>query len=139
VRQMRRVLARGGRVLISVPSPTEFFDKLETALARHHPPASGFVRQVFSLHDPETLRAMLWDAGFSEVVVRIDAKTLDLPPARDFVWQYIHCTPLAALIAADERVMRSLEQEMETAWQPWVHGNHMRYEQGMLVVTARRT
>ena len=32
--------------------------------------------------------------------VRTYAKDLRLPAARDFLWQYVHCTPLTAILAS---------------------------------------
>ena len=53
LREVRRVLVRGGRLILNVPGPTpRLFSILGEALARHiGAEASGFVNQVFSLHD----------------------------------------------------------------------------------------
>jgi len=69
VREMRRVLAPGGRALISVPGPMPApFEILTQALARDiDPKAAGFARTVFSLHDAGELERMLHDAGFARV------------------------------------------------------------------------
>jgi SAM-dependent methyltransferase len=137
LREIRRVLAPGGRVLVSVPTPTRFFDGLETALARNVPAAAGFVRMVFSLDDPAQVKALFRNAGFTNVAVRAETKRLDLPSPREFLWQYIHCTPLAGLIPeGDEHVRAALERDIAAAWQPWVVDGGMRYDQGMLVASA---
>ena len=137
LREMRRVLSPGGRVLLSVPTPTAFFDGLETVLSRHVPAASGFVQMVFSLNDPAELDALVRGAGFADITVRLNTKVLDLPSPRDFMWQYIHCTPLASMVASAERdVAAAMERDIEVVWQPWRRNGGLRYEQGMIVATA---
>jgi SAM-dependent methyltransferase len=97
LREMYRVLIPGGRVVISVTGPTpEPFSIFADALGRHiNPRISPFVHLVFSLDDPEALRALLDDAGFSEVSVHTFTPKLQLPPPADFMWQYIYSTPMS--------------------------------------------
>jgi len=54
LREIRRVLAPGGRLLLNVPGPTPpIFAILEEALANHlGPEPAAFVQAVFSLHEP---------------------------------------------------------------------------------------
>ena len=139
LREIHRVAATGGRVLASVPTPTEFFGVLEAASARRIPGAAEFVRAVFSLNDPSELEQLFRGAGFRDVTVRQYARTLRLPGARDFLWQYVQSTPLAAQLAeADHTLLESLEREVVEGWQPWTTDDGMSYDQGMIVVTARR-
>ena len=56
LREMRRVMAPGGRVLVTTPPPNAFFDVLDRAMTRHVGSEAGaFVRMVFSLDDPAIL------------------------------------------------------------------------------------
>jgi len=137
--EIRRVLVPGGRACVSVPTPTRFFDAFEQALQRRIPAAAPFVRMVFSMHDERELERRFTGAGFSRVTVRAYTKALHLPPPAEFLQEYIGCTPLAGLVAevnADARA--ALEREVVGAWQPWVGGGGITYEQGMLVATLRR-
>jgi ubiquinone/menaquinone biosynthesis C-methylase UbiE len=140
VREMRRVLTAEGRALVSVPPPNAFFEVLDAALARHvGQEAAGFVRMVFSLGAPARLERLFRDAGFQDVTVRTYGKPLRLPAARDFLWQYVHCTPLTGMLSKlDSSRIAALEEEVVGAWQPWSDASGMEYEQRMNVVKARK-
>ena len=139
LREMHRVAAKNGRVLASVPTPTEFWDVLDAASARRIPGAAEFVRAVFSLNDPAEVERLFRGAGFQQATVRLYTKTMRLPAPRDFLWQYVQCTPLAAQLAeADHALLESLERDVVEGWRPWTTNGGMTYEQGMIVATARR-
>lgn len=139
LREMRRVLVPGGRALLNVPQPTPFFDVLDDALTRHVGEAAGaFVRAVFSLNEAD-LEGLCRDAEFSDVVVRIETKTLRLPPAKEFLWQYVHSTPLTGLVAElDDARLRAIEGDVVDGWRPWSRDDGMAYEQGVIVASVVR-
>ena len=92
---------------------------------------------VFVLDQPATVEQLFQDARFRDVAVRMERKSLRLPPARDFLWQYVHCTPLTGLLSEmDNNQTAALESDVVRGWQPWSHDGGMRYEQGMIVATA---
>jgi ubiquinone/menaquinone biosynthesis C-methylase UbiE len=135
VREMRRVLIPGGRVVLNLPGPTPRpLAVLEQALRRHlGPEAGGFVATVFSLHDSEEVGELLAAAGFTEVRVRSERKTLRVPPPEDFLWQYVYSTPIAdaaSKLSADQRV--ELQQEFVTGSEPFA-------EDGALVLDVDMT
>ena len=85
------------------------------------PEAAGFVRLVFSLHDPGELQNLISGAGFHDVAVWRDSMTLRLPPPEEFLWQYVHSTPLADAVAqVDEERRVALERDVVVEWQPFV-------------------
>ena len=139
IREMRRVLVPGGRVFASMPPPSAFFDVLDAALTRHvGSEAGGFVRMVFSLQDPASIDRLFREGGFDDVTVRTRARTLRLPAARDFLWQYVHCTPLSAmLLKVDVARLAALEAEVVARWQRWSHDGGIACEQEMHVAEAR--
>lgn len=140
LREMRRVLAPGGRVLVTTPPPNAFFDALDEAMTRHvGSDAGAFVRMVFSLNDPAIIERLFRDARFADVNVRTYAKDLRLPEAREFLWQYVHCTPLTGMLASfDTDRIAALERDVVGRWARWSDADGMKYEQGMIVSTARR-
>jgi ubiquinone/menaquinone biosynthesis C-methylase UbiE len=140
LREMHRVLVPGGRVYISTPIPNAFMDLFDRAIARHvSEEASAFVHAVFSLNDPAKLQSLLADAGFVDATARAHPMTLNLPSARDFMWQYIVCTPLMALLPQSGNARtKALEADVVAGWQPWVSGEGMRHEQSTLISSARR-
>lgn len=138
--EMRRVLAPGGRVFVSTPPPNAFFDVLDEAMTRHVGSEAGaFVRMVFSLDDATIIERLFRDAGFTGVIVRTDAKALRLPEAREFLWQYVRCTPLTGMLAkVDDARIAALEREVVDRWAQWSDADGMKYEQRMNVCHARK-
>jgi len=139
LREMHRVLVPGGRALISSPGPTPApFEILSQALARGiSPEAAGFARRVFSLHDAGELEGLLRDAGFARVAARSAPKALRVSSPREFLWQYIHSTPLGpALNGAAEAKRAALERDVVARWQPFAVDGGMRLEVGMTIATG---
>ena len=138
--EMRRVLAPGGRLILNVPGPTpQLFEFMRGALARHiGAEAAGFVNHVFSLHDTAELQNLINGAGFRDVSVQADTKSLRLPAPEEFLWQYVHSTPLASAVAQvnDER-RGSLERDVASKWQEFVKDRTLVLQVRMVVATAR--
>ena len=142
LREMHRVLAPGGRVAIATVGPTPLlFAILEQALARHvSPEVAGFMRAVFSLYDPEQIQALATGAGFDDIEVRSNVLTVTLPPPAEFLWQYVHSTPLVAAIALlDDARLAALEQDVVAGWQSFVKGGRLVLEAHAVLTARRRT
>jgi ubiquinone/menaquinone biosynthesis C-methylase UbiE len=140
LREMRRVLVPGGRLAIATVGPTPpLFAILEQALARYvKPEAAGFMAAVFSLHDPDELEQLASGAGFRDVEVRSQLLSIALPGPRDFLWQYVYSTPLAAAVAEiDEEARATLERDVVADWQPFVEGGAMVFDGNVVLTTAR--
>lgn len=141
LQEMRRVLVPGGRMFLNLPGPAgSLFAILADAMERHiSPEAAGFVRQVFSLNDTSKLQRLTSDAGFRDVAVDANTKILHLPPAEEFLWQYVHSTPLAGVMAqAGEEERAALERDVVAECQDFEEDGTMTYQQDIVVVTARK-
>lgn len=141
LREMRRVLKTGGRVLVNVPGPKPpLFAILTDALSRHlSPQAAAFGDRVFSMHDVDELKELMRSAGFRNVEVEARPKPLRLPAPADFLWQYIYSTPLAEAAAeAGEARRAALERDVCTQWQEFAVDGSIHLEVGMTTATARK-
>ncbi len=137
--EVRRVLAPGGRLALNLPGPTPAaFDALAAALAQHvAPELGGFVRAVFSFYDEEELRGLLLGAGFERVSTTAATRTLTLAPPAEFLWQYVHSTPLVAgLAAASEEQRAAVERDVVAAWQPLTRAGTLVVEVGVTQALA---
>ncbi len=141
LREMRRVLVPGGRLLANVPGPTPPpLEAMAEALARHvSPESASFVHAVFSLHDADEIRSLAADAGFNDAEVRAEPVALRLPPPADFLWQYIHSTPMAAVVAqVEEQRREALERDFSERCRDLVEDNALVGAVRMTTLTARR-
>jgi ubiquinone/menaquinone biosynthesis C-methylase UbiE len=141
LQEMRRVLVHGGRLALNVPgSAGEMFASLAKAMEHQiSADAAAFVRQIFSLHNSAELQQLVTEAGFDDTDVLEDSMTLPLPPAREFLWQYVQSTPLAAMMAqTDEKTRGELEREVLSNWQNFEEAGVMRHQQRVLTAIARK-
>jgi ubiquinone/menaquinone biosynthesis C-methylase UbiE len=141
LREMRRVLAPGGRLAIATVGPTPpLFAILEQALARYvKPEVAAFIRVVFSLYEPQELEKLTRGAGFRDVEVRSKALTLTLPGPAEFLWQYVHSTPLAAAVAQIDDVGRAaLERDVVAGWPSFVKDGNLVDDVNVVLTTARK-
>jgi SAM-dependent methyltransferase len=141
LREIWRVLVRGGRLILNVPGPTpRLFTIMGEALARHiGAEAAGFVNHVFSFHDTAEIQNLVSGAGFRDVSVQSDTKPLRLPAPEEFLWQYVHSTPLAGVVArVDDERRGSLERDVVAQWQDFVKDRALVLQVRIVVATARK-
>lgn len=139
LREMRRVMTAGGRLVLNVPGPTpRLFEIFADALVKHiDQEAAPFVHAVFSLNDANEIRQLASDAGFGHVSVAQAKKLLALPRASDFMWQYINSTPMVNPVSAATNEQRlALEKEICERWREFSSGDGLAMQVGMTTLTA---
>lgn len=88
LREMRRVLTEGGRVVISVWQALHrhpVYEALFAATARHLGAPIADVEVAFSLGDADELRTLLREAGFRRIEITPRSLTIHLPSPERFV------------------------------------------------------
>lgn len=141
LREIARVLAPGGRLILNLPGPTpQPMAMMQSALKNHiAAEAAGFVGQVFSLHDSEEIKKLISGVGLNDVSVESDTKSLPLPPPKEFLWQYIQSTPLIAVVSqVDDQHRELFEREVVEKWQEYVKDGHFEMDVRMVTATARK-
>ncbi|MDH4143871.1 MAG: methyltransferase domain-containing protein [Acidimicrobiia bacterium] len=141
IAEMKRVLRPGGRLVINTPGRIQPpFEEMERAIADHiDPELGGFVRAVFSMHDPDALEILLTEAGLDGVATSEYEAQLDLPAPAEFLWQYINLTPMAPLVAkASDTAKAAMEAQVVETWASWVSAGRVALAQPIVLASARR-
>ena len=137
IAEMRRTLVAGGRVVISTPGAIQPpFEILERALVEHiGADLGGFVRAVFSMHDPGAVASILRGADLRDVTATTKQAMLQLPAPAEFLWQYINLTPMAPIVnRAPEAAKKAMERDIVERWQPFAgEGDAVVGEQPMVI------
>jgi ubiquinone/menaquinone biosynthesis C-methylase UbiE len=141
LKEMRRVLAPGGRLILNVPGEMpRLFAIIDAALERHvSPEAAGFMRAVFLLKDPDEVEALVVGAGFSDVAAEATSTALHLPAPAELLWQYLYATPLAETVGKlDDAQLAKLEDDVVREAQSLVENGEMAIQQSIVIATARK-
>lgn len=141
LQEMYRILVPGGRMLLNVPGPAgEPFVIFAEAMGKNiSPEAEEFANHVFVLNDTGEIRQLINEAGFNNIDVQAKKKMLSLPAPKDFLWQYVHSTPLVGVLAeADEEAKALLEKEVVGQWQDFVDDGAFMYKQRLVTASARK-
>ena len=95
---------------------------------------------VFSLYDPDEYTELLRSAGFSQPEVRRAEKTLDLPSAADFLWQYLQSTPIGDDVfgKTDASARAALEAQVRHGCRQFATDSGMKLQVGVTTAAARK-
>lgn len=141
IREIRRVLSPGGRVIVGTPGPTPaLFNAIDQALiSQVGPGASMFVHTVFSVHEPAEVLDLLQGAELENIEIDKDTLSFRLPEPAEFFWQYVNSTPLIAIIGElDEGARAALEREVVERCQPFLVDGGLTMDVGVLIARAGR-
>ena len=113
--EMRRVLVPGGRLALSCwrSSEHQAFRALEEALARRIGPEKAKL-PPFALGDRETLRGLITGAGFRDVRIRAETRTIRFASAAHMVGAAVGGAPsmLAVLAEQGEAALEAIAEEV---------------------------
>jgi len=147
LREMARVLVPGGRVGLRVwraLARQPFQTAVLAALDRHlfggqHGPSRAALVEPFSLADAEAVRALLADAGFHDMRVRIGIHALRFASVEAYTRGFLSATPIASEVAAMEETARArMIQEIVAALHPFVDDEGLAAPAEDHVVLARK-
>jgi ubiquinone/menaquinone biosynthesis C-methylase UbiE len=140
LREMRRVLDRGGRLALSVWNGAGAYHRaVGDALARFISTETA-ARFCASRQGPskEDLQRLATEAGFSDVEVHIDRIDIHLPHIDEFTLEHLAGMPVAQSLAdapaeAREKIAASVSKQL----QPYADGDGVTYPEETQVLTAR--
>jgi ubiquinone/menaquinone biosynthesis C-methylase UbiE len=141
LREMHRVLAPGGRVLLSVwRSAGPYNIAVGEALKRHVSPETATkYRASRVVPDAEELRRLLLETGFRAVEVRPSAMIVRLPSIEKFVLGHLSSSPVAGAVAALKEEGRAiLAKQVKSALQPYAEGDGVAVPDETNIAMARR-
>jgi SAM-dependent methyltransferase len=140
--EMRRVLSEGGRALISVCGSIErspALAALADSLDRHAGvQVAATVRWLFSLSDPQDLRASLACAGFVDIRVETTRETTVLPSVSELLRFVPRLRPDGSYAALTDRAKHVVVADLERELAPWIGASGVRLTMAVNTAVARR-
>lgn len=118
--EMYRVLAPGGRLLVSVwrsiehcPWQSAIADAIDRNVGKEQ---AALVRSAFGFGDAKQLRQSIVDAGFRDVEIRVEGETIRHASLEEYVPGYISATPVAGAVAGlDASVQNKIVADVRDA------------------------
>jgi SAM-dependent methyltransferase len=143
LREMQRVLAPGGRLVLSVwrsLAYNPYGRALADALERHVGAAAGNgMRAPYGFGEMEALRSLLTVAGFRDIHIHIVILTLRHPAPGEFMGGQLAATPLAGAVAAlDAAAQVALRHDILATLRPYTDDEGLAVPIEAHIAMARR-
>jgi ubiquinone/menaquinone biosynthesis C-methylase UbiE len=140
MREMRRVLARGGRLALSVWSGAGLYNTaVVEALTRFVSDAAAFQFSVSrQVPAKEKLQRLAAEAGFSDVDVRVSRISVHFPRLDQFTLDHLSATPVASLVAAaDPEARKKIGAHVTKQLIRYADGDGVTYPEETHLLTAQ--
>lgn len=145
LRELRRVLAAGGRAVIATWCAAEDGDAgytpIADALKRHRPDdptPPGFITAIFSLSNGTELAQLVKVAGFDDVVVERRTATVRFPSAAAWVEAFLGAAPVPVISSLAPATRAAIVADAATALQPYTDPTGFAFPLHTNIVRCRR-
>jgi ubiquinone/menaquinone biosynthesis C-methylase UbiE len=139
LREMRRVLRRGGRLALSVWKSTGPYNTAVGRALNSYLSQDVAMRFCATRRAPsgEELQRLVTEAGFVAIDLRIERMTIHLPPVETFALDHLSATPVASDIASAAPIVREeIGRSVKDQLHSYVHDGGVSYPEETHVLTA---
>lgn len=142
LREIRRVIAPPGRIVVSVFRSIErnpAFEVLARALERHVSAEVGAMRRaIFGLGEAEELLSLLVDAGFKDSRLSSEQMMVRFPSPEEFLRRQVASQSPWIIDKLDGKTLEALVGEVDTELRKFVGEDGLKFPMETHVVVAKR-
>jgi ubiquinone/menaquinone biosynthesis C-methylase UbiE len=143
LKEMRRVLAPDGRVVISVWRPigySPFYSTLHQVLEKYvNADAAKTLASAYKLGDIDSLKSLVKGAGLTDIRTRLVIKQMRCPSLTEFFYGGMTASPFAeAIMALDDSVRTEMLQTIESSISHYIDDDGLAAPMESHVLTARK-